>query len=197
MLVGDAAAWAAAAIAVIAAFIALGNANSAKRQATAAEKALVETRRSARAAEEQAAAAKEQVEIMRQQIDEQRVARDRPRFEVDAQRFTGETTVPLTIRMVAGADIGRLTIDVGGQHVLGVAGAPDSKIRGSRSINRNDFTAGAETTIWVDLEETLHTVLTVKFTCTARDDGRVWEELAPHTVELMHPTVRDSQIRRH
>jgi hypothetical protein len=78
--VGDAAAWFAVAVALIAAFIALGNANSAKRQASAAESGVQEARRSAAASEAQAEAARAQVALMREQLaltQAERLERDR------------------------------------------------------------------------------------------------------------------------
>ncbi|QUF07158.1 hypothetical protein KCV87_14615 [Actinosynnema pretiosum subsp. pretiosum] len=68
MEVGDVAAWFAVAVALIAAFIALGNANSAKRQAKAAESGVQEAKRSAAASEAQAEAARAQVTLMREQL---------------------------------------------------------------------------------------------------------------------------------
>ncbi|MEU7481361.1 hypothetical protein AB0A63_35670 [Lentzea sp. NPDC042327] len=74
------AAWFAVAVALIAAFIALGNANSAKRQANAAESGVQEARRSAAASEAQAEAARAQVALMREQLaltQAERLERDR------------------------------------------------------------------------------------------------------------------------
>lgn len=73
MEVGDVAAWFAVAVALIAAIIALGNANSAKRQARAAEAGVHEARRSA-------AASEAQVTLMREQLaltQAERLERDR------------------------------------------------------------------------------------------------------------------------
>ncbi|MFD9703863.1 hypothetical protein [Lentzea sp. NPDC059081] len=93
MEAGDAAAWFAVAVALIAAFIALGNANSAKRQARAAEAAIGHAKRSAKAAEDQAEAAREQVALMRQQLDLEEGDRrelDTPKFEVEWCRDDGD-----------------------------------------------------------------------------------------------------------
>lgn len=108
MEVGDVAAWFAAGIAIIAAVIAMSNANSAKTQAGAALKQAFEAKKAREAAEAQvaeaqkaASAAEQQVEIMRQTHaaeDADRHERGGPEFEVvEGKRTKASRVVKVTM----------------------------------------------------------------------------------------------------
>ncbi|ROP37424.1 hypothetical protein [Saccharothrix texasensis] len=200
---GDVPAWVAAvvalgsmAVAVVAAVFASRQVAAARTQAAAALQQADEARKAREAAEagveqarRSAAAAEQQVAIMREQIAEQREEKDRPQFKiVGPEQFTGQTTIRLDVAMVSGADLSSLTINVEGKDVAGVAGAPDSKIRGGRSIIRSGLTAGGSAVVWVDLTGKLpSTTLLVQLTCEA-PEGRRWI-LPPVEVQLIHPAI--------
>ena len=110
MEVGDTAAWLAVAVGLIAAFIALGNANSAKRQATAAESGVQKAERSAAASETQAEAAQAQVALMREQLalgQAERLERDR----LD-QREAVVTLINTARRWIGAAETASLTFSI-------------------------------------------------------------------------------------
>ncbi|MFD5831020.1 hypothetical protein [Lentzea sp. NPDC060358] len=186
MEAGDVAAWFAVAVALIAAFIALGNANSAKRQASAAEAAIGHAQRSATAAEEQAKAAIEQVAIMRRELERQ----DVPRFSVEEiDEFKGGPVVPVRVTMIGGADLSAVTIGAEGNLVRGLAGGLDGPP--GPAILRENFTEGSHTTVYLHLHEKAGSAsATFTFQGTAAESGKAWDALSPKTLELVHHALR-------
>ncbi|MFC3898572.1 hypothetical protein ACFOWZ_44495 [Lentzea rhizosphaerae] len=142
---GDVAAWVAVLVAVGAAWIAVHNANSARRQADAAEASLRQAKRqaeaaeqsvkqaeqsvkqaqrSAQAAEQQAQAAHMQVEIMQAQLDDARAERDHregPQFEIEEAVFCDEEvggfSVKATVKMISGPPLARVTAKAHGEYL--------------------------------------------------------------------------------
>lgn len=188
MEVGDAAAWAAAGIAVVAAWIALHNANSAKRQAGAAEE-------QARYAKEQASAAREQVELMREQHADARAEQDMrmgPIFVVEEAVLSDEETpnfsAKIMMRMESGPRLRKVEVAVRGSEVRGAYRNPD--IEGREPAVFHDVSPGNKLMFYTSRDACMAPInAAAVLTCTEDGErGRTWER--SYGLNIVEPPPR-------
>lgn len=192
---GDAPAWVAAIVAIIAMIYSIVQARGAKHavslaraQAASAQTAAVAAERSAAAAEEQAKAQREQAEIMRQQFDRQHEEDSRPRISVEPGPHAALAVVPLVFTHSGGADLERVDVKIDGSAVRGFSRETATHIIGvPPTLALPAMSYRDQQTVWVDIGAgPANAANQVTVTLTAFESGeppREWQ-LPRKTVQI-------------